>query len=259
MKNKRQLSMVLWFVLLLAAVPLLHLAMRVKAADPLPLDWVLPDAFEAWQGERLYYSTDPEVTRAFRESDILEPGICPLSGATLDDVSVAERRLLPADVKIERRLYQHPDGMFRHVIMLVTGASREGIHRPEWCLVAQGVRIGTLHYVEAADAAGNPMTVAVYPMFARQAPEGAPPNQFFAYWFEGPAARTAYNWARILRMGWDRLWSGKVQRWAYFSIQMNVPRGVNDTDAHIAEAVTWFLRGRAAARARGGAREIERP
>jgi len=228
-------------------VPLLHFAMRVKPAVPLPADWQLPETIGDWQGERLYYSKDPEVTQAFREADIIEAGICPVSGAALDTVSTAERRLLPGDVEIERRLYLDGDGeRFRHVIMLVTGASREGIHRPEWCLAAQGVRIGTLRYVVTKDANGERFDVAVYPMYPRQAPETARPNQFFAYWFEGPDAHTPYNLVRILRMGWDRLWHGKVQRWAYFSIQLNLPRGTADADAYIADTVEWLLKGRAA-------------
>jgi len=161
-------------------------------------------------------------------------------------VSAAEQRLLPADVMIDRLEYRQEDSeVFRHVIMLVTGASREGIHRPEWCLTAQGVRIGSLRYLAATDAGGRPFEVAVYPIFPRHSPDGARPNQFFVYWFEGPDAQTPYNWNRILRMGWDRLWQGKVQRWAYFSIQLNLPAGMADADAYIADTVAWFLKGRA--------------
>jgi hypothetical protein len=244
--SKARLPIILWFVLLAAAVPLLHLATNVKPADPLPPDWQLPETIGDWQGERLYYSTDPEVKRAFREADIIQPGVCPVSGTPLDTVSVAERRLLPADVEIDRRLYHEEGGdVYRHVIMLVTGASREGIHRPEWCLAAQGVRIGTLRYVAATDTQGERFDVAVYPTFPRQAPETARPEQFFVYWFEGPDAHTPYNWVRILRMGWDRLWYGKVQRWAYFSIQLNLPPGTTDADAYIAKTVAWLLKGRA--------------
>lgn len=247
--SKARLPMILWFVLLAVAVPLLHRAARVKPADPLPADWRLPETIGEWQGERLYYSTDPEVTQAFREADIIQPGICPVSGAALNTVSTAERRLLPADVEIERLLYRDDSGdIFRHVIMLVTGASREGIHRPEWCLAAQGVRIGTLRYVAANDAAGERFDVAVYPVYPRQAPESARPNQFFVYWFEGPDAHTPYNLVRILRMGWDRLRYGKVQRWAYFSVQINLPRGTTDPDAYIAETVEWLMKGRSEAK-----------
>lgn len=242
--SKASIPMILWFVLLVVAVPLLHLATNVKPADPLPAAWHLPETIGDWRGTRLYYSTDPEVTQAFREADIIAPGVCPVSGAPLATVSAAERRLLPADVEIDRREYRAGD-LYRHVIMLVTGASREGIHRPEWCLAAQGVRIGTLRYLAATDAQGRRFDVAVYPMFLRQAPEAAQPNQFFVYWFEGPDAHTPYNWVRILRMGWDRLRQGKVQRWAYFSIQMNLPPGTADADTHIAGAVEWFLKGRA--------------
>lgn len=248
MCRKSNIFRISWFAILFLALPILHVAMRVKPADPLPNDWILPETYDGWVGERLYYSTDPEVTRAFRESDLIEAGVCPQSGAPLDDVSVAERRLLPADVEIERRLYHRSNGDYRHVIMLVTGASREGIHRPEWCLSAQGVRIGSLRFVDVDIPGGKRITVATYPMYGKHASDAtqAQANQFFVYWFEGQHGHlTAYNWKRILKMGWDRLWNGKVQRWAYFSIQMNRPRGVMNADAAIADAVNWFLRGRA--------------
>jgi len=246
--SKARRPMTLWFVLLVASVPLLHRAGHVEPADPLPAHWRLPDAIGDWHGERLYYSTDPAVTRAFRTKDIVQPGICPVSGAPLATISAAERRLLPADVEIERREYRQDDGMaYRHVIMLVNGASREGIHRPDWCLTAQGVRIGSLRYLTATDPQGHRFKVALYPMFPLQAPDSSRPNQFFIYWFEGPDAQTPYNWSRILRMGWDRLRQGKVQRWAYFSMQINLPPGTSDADAYIAESVGWFLKGRATA------------
>lgn len=241
---KKHIPMILWFVLLVAAVPLLHIAMRVKPADPLPTDWKLPEQIGEWQGEQLYYSTDPDVTRAFRERDIIDPGVCPVSGAQLDTISLAERRLLPDDVEIDRRLYVNPEGRQRLVIRLVNGESREGIHRPEWCLMAQGVRIGDLAFLDAKDAAGNAFKVAVYPIFPRGAPAGARPSRFFVYWFEGPKAQTPYNSVRILRMGLDRLLYGKVQRWAYFSIQADLPPSARNPDAYIAETVQWLLVGR---------------
>lgn len=241
---KHRLPITVWILLLAAAVPLLHTAGRIKPAGPLPERWRLPDSIGGWQGERLYYSTDPEVTRAFREEDILQPGVCPVSGAPLDTVSVAERRLLPSDVEIDRRLYRGPGGVFRHAILLITGESREGIHRPEWCLTAQGVRIGDRFHLTAEDEDGKPFGVAVYPVLPRNAPAGYRTDRFFVYWFEGPDAKTAYNLVRILRMGWDRIRRGQVQRWAYYSIQMNIPPGSEDASAAILEAVEWLVRNR---------------
>ncbi len=247
--RKIRWPIVLWFVLLVVFTPLLHIASRVAPAAPLPADWDLPEAHDGWQGETLYYSTSPEVTRAFRESDIVTPGVCPVSGAPLDSVSAAERRLLPADVDIARRLYLDSRGSQRLVIRVVTGESREGIHRPEWCLTAQGVRIGSLQFVDARDAQGQPFNVAVYPMFPRNAPDTAKAGRFFVYWFEGPNAHTPHNLVRILRMGWDRLRTGRAQRWAYFSIQMDATPGTADPEREIANAVAWLLKGRAAGRA----------
>jgi len=246
--RKIRWPIVSWFALLVVAIPLLRFASRVAPPAPLPDEWDLPEAYEGWQGETIYYSTDPEVTRAFREADIVTPGVCPVSGAPLDTVSAAERRLLPADVDIARRLYHDSNGRQRVVIRVVTGESREGIHRPEWCLTAQGVRIGELEYVDARDAHGKPFKVAVYPMFPRNAPDSARAARFFVYWFEGPNAHTPHNLVRILKMGWERLRTGRAQRWAYFSIQIDVPPGRAAPEREIASAVEWLLMGRAAGR-----------
>jgi hypothetical protein len=231
----------LWFLVLLLALPFLHYAARVRDAEPLPSTWQLPSSLGDWQGENLYYSQDPEVLRVFRDADIVEAGVCPVSGAGLASVSPRERALLPRDVEIDRRLYHGPYGLQRHVIMLVTGESREGIHRPDWCLVAQSVPIGTLSFFKVPLQDGTSFDVGVYPILERGAPPDSRPIQYFVYWFEGGGKRTPYHWSRILRAGWDRLRSGRAQRWAYFSIQMSVPPGPVETQAFVADAVQWFV------------------
>jgi hypothetical protein len=85
-------------------------------------------------------------------------------------------------------------------------------------------------------------------MYARNAPETAKSTRFFVYWFEGPDAHTPHNLVRILQMGWDRLRTGRAQRWAYFSIQMDVPPGTAHPEREIADAVAWLLKGRTAGR-----------
>ncbi len=239
---KKRLVLTFWFVLLVLALPLLHFAGRVREAGPLPERWLLPETIGVWEGDTIYYSLDAEVTRAFRSDDLLEPGICPVSGAGLDTVSPRERAFLPRDVDIDRRLYQGPSGLHRQVILLITGESREGIHRPDWCLVAQNVPIGPLFFLRVPDGEGA-FDVGVYPIYAYGSTDRNRPVQYFVYWFEGGGARTPYHWSRILRAGLGRLWTGRAQRWAYFSIQMNVPRGMSDPHAFITEAVQWLLDG----------------
>jgi len=237
----RNRNVILCLVVLVLAMPLLHFATRVREAEPVPKAWSLPGSIGTWQGESLYYSLDPAVPQVFRDEDLLVPGVCPVSGGGLATVSPRERAMLPRDVEIDRRLYHGPGGLQRHMIILITGASREGIHRPDWCLVAQNVPIGNLFFVSVSPAVGEPFDVGVYPILARGAPPESRPVQYFVYWFEGGGVRTPYHWSRILRAGWDRLWSGQAQRWAYFSIQMTVPPGLQEPAPHIREAVKWFV------------------
>ena len=242
MKRKR-FVVIAWFVVLVLALPLLHVASRVRASAPLPEGWSLPASIGSWTGEDLFYSLDPDVTGAFRPEDLLVPGICPVSGAGLDTVSPRERALLPRDVQIDRRLYLGPAGQRRQVILLITGESREGIHRPDWCLVAQNVPIGPLFFLRVPDPDGGRFDVGVYPVYAQGRTDRNRPAQYFVYWFEGGGIRTPYHWSRVLRAGWDRLRTGRAQRWAYVSIQMNVPPSTEDPHHFVTEAVQWLLEG----------------
>ena len=233
---------ILSVLLLVLAVPVFHLSSRVDDTGDIPEAWHLPESVGEWEGKNIFFSEDPSVQQIFRDDDILEPGVCPVSGEGLASVSPRERALLPRDVEIDRRLYQGPEGLQRHVIMLITGASREGIHRPDWCLVAQNVPIGDVFYLPVETEAGERFDVGVYPILARGAPEDSEPVQYFVYWFEGSDdVRTPYHWSRILRAGWDRLWSGEAQRWAYFSIQMTLPHGLTEPDDFVRDAVKWFV------------------
>ncbi len=237
----KKLHLILFFLIVMVAVPVLHIASRVREAEPVPEAWSLPSSIGEWEGINLFYSLDPSVNQVFRDGDIIEPGVCPVSGGELDTVSPSERALLPRDVEIDRRLYRGPEGLQRHVIVLITGESREGIHRPDWCLVAQNVPIGNLSFLSVETANGETFDVGVYPILGRGASEESRPIQYFVYWFEGHNVRTAYNWSRILRAGWDRLRTGRAQRWAYFSIQMTLPSGLTDPDDFIRDAVQWFV------------------
>ncbi len=233
---------ILGILVLLSAIPVFHISSRVKPAGSIPAVWSLPESIGEWEGENLFYSLDPSVNRVFRDADIIEPGVCPVTGGELDTVSPAERALLPRDVVIDRRLYRGPEGLQRHVIILITGESREGIHRPDWCLVAQNVPIGDLSFLSVETADGERFDVGVYPIYPRGAGEHTRPIQYFVYWFEGvDNVRTPYHWSRILRAGWDRLWTGEAQRWAYFSIQMTLPPGLTEPDDFLRDAVKWFV------------------
>ena len=241
--QRKKVFVLLWALLLLGAIPLWRLAIEIKPAETVPGHWRLPDSIGSWQGQTLYYSSDPDVRRPFTEEELAEAGLCPVSGAETATISPAERRLLPDDVEIERKRYRNETGDERTVILLVSGESREGIHRPEWCLAAQGLRAGDRRILQVADRNGQTFRVAVHPMMPQHVPDGYVSEQYFIYWFEGKNRRTPYSGERILRMGWERLRDGRVPRWAYVSLQLQAPAGVSDIDQHLAEAAGWLADG----------------
>lgn len=239
--NKNYIIFIAATLLLICFVPFLRYAGKIKPPLPLPEKWNLPAQIGEWKGKEVYYSTDPAVTRMFTEDDIITPGICPVSGAELDKKAHTERTSLPADTEIRRRIYFSPDGLQRLVILLINGASREGIHRPEWCLAGQGFRVGQRHLIRVSPQNKEAFSAGVYPLIPENAPDGYNPRRYFVYWFEDRNRRTPYNGLRIILMGIDRLRTGRVQRWAYYSMQLHVPPGTADVDAYLADAVTWLI------------------
>ena len=88
-----------------------------------------------------------------------KPGIiaAPIPGSTMMKIDLPERVLdftstnvpesevelgyFPKDTSYARRLYQAPDGFGVSAVVILMGADRTSIHRPEYCLLGQGWNI----------------------------------------------------------------------------------------------------------------------
>ena len=88
-----------------------------------------------------------------------KPGIIatPIPGSTMMKIDFPERVLdftstnvpesqielgyFPKDTSYVRRIYQAPDGFGVSAIIILMGADRTSIHRPEYCLLGQGWNI----------------------------------------------------------------------------------------------------------------------
>lgn len=116
----------------------------------------------------------------------------------------AELNVLPADTRIEKRLYTDEYGRWFQVSLIVGGHSKGSIHRPELCLPAQGFQMKEPKNIEAGGA--NWHTIKL--------DRGVYGSLGFAYTFFNQAGfHTSSHTRRILQDVWDRSILSRIDRW----------------------------------------------
>ncbi len=126
--------------------------------------------------------------------------------------SEAELTTLPADTHIEKRLYTASDGHFFAVSLVIGGASKNSIHRPELCLPSQGFAMSS---PETRLVGATPWRFLV--LSARTS------THRFAYTFFNQAGfSTASHVSRIFRDILDRSLFCRIDRWAMVSVHTSV-------------------------------------
>lgn len=145
-----------------------------------------------------------------------------------ESVSDAELQILPKDTSYARKTYGPPgaDAPDRILCSIVlSGAERRSIHRPERCLPAQGWRIDSSRTETIPLASGRELKVTALLLEKHVQRRDAPPftlRQYFLYWFVGKGVSTPYQTTRILMTYWDMLIHRVNQRWAYVIISKDI-------------------------------------
>lgn len=118
--------------------------------------------------------------------------------------SEAELNVLPSDTRIEKRLYSDEYGRWFQVSLIVGGASKGSIHRPELCLPAQGFQMVEPKNIEAGGALWHTIKLD----------RGIYGSLGFAYTFFNQAGfHTSSHTRRILQDVWDRSILSRIDRW----------------------------------------------
>jgi hypothetical protein len=169
-----------------------------------------------------------------------QPGIIATSipGSTMMKIDLPERVLdftstnvpeseielsyLPKDTSYARRLYQAPDGFGINTIIILMGADRTSIHRPEYCLLGQGWRVDKKTRV-VIPIDGRPhfelpvMKWVISKTFAT--PDGGQQEAsgIYVFWFVADNEQTTGNVQLQCNLVKDLLFTGVLQRWAYIS------------------------------------------
>jgi hypothetical protein len=144
------------------------------------------------------------------------------------EISEGERYVLPKDTEIIKKAYTDPLGDIVNVQIVLAGAEKRSIHRPELCLPAQGWSISGRETIPITLSDGRKITVMM-DTITRQVEVAPGVNKsltsLFCYWFIGDGTTTYSHFMRIFLTSWDRVIHGKNHRWAYAAVSAPVLQG----------------------------------
>ncbi len=129
---------------------------------------------------------------------------------------------LPKDTSFASRHYMAPDGAWAMANVILMGADRTSIHRPDYCLPGQGWQIGDKTEVKLAIGGARPYELPVMKWTVSNtypAPNGSQQtvSGIYVFWF-ATENQTTDNFPTMLQsMLLHQLTSGVLQRWAYVS------------------------------------------
>lgn len=219
-EHSRQGAALVVIVLLALAAALASRIREIGVAAPASSDvrLGLPERIGDWTGDLIYYCQKERCLRAFTGRELEDVHACPVCQGPLDQVSLGERTLLPADTLISRRLYRDPQGNVMTVTVVLSGHEQRSIHRPQQCLPAQGFAIEQSERLAVPMEGRPPLVLAL--IRARRG-SGGPyaAGMLMAYWFAGGGHETHSHFRRLAYMAWDNIVHGVRPRWAYVSLQ----------------------------------------
>lgn len=127
---------------------------------------------------------------------------------------------LPKDTTYGQRFYEGPDGFQAQMAVVLMGTDRTSLHRPQWCLPAQGWVIEQEEQKMIPVTQPYPYLLPVMMLKARQEgqlPDGRTVKRsgVYVYWFVSAEQLTAQNNEYMVSILKHLLWKGELQRWAY--------------------------------------------
>jgi hypothetical protein len=129
---------------------------------------------------------------------------------------------LPPDTTYAERIYTAPDGLQVSGTIILMGADRTSIHKPDYCLPGQGwtIKDKTVVNLPVSGAQNYQLPVARWIVGKSfQTPDGRQQavSGIYVFWFVADGEQTTDNFERMWWLGRDLLHTGVLQRWAYVS------------------------------------------
>ena len=181
----------------------------------------LPAKVGNYTGRSRLFCQNEVCMRSFLLSILEGSRICPACNGELDEITLGEKRILPADTVIEKKEYVSVAGSPVAVSIILSGKEQKSIHRPQQCLPAQG------HVIEGSQVISVPLkgrpALDVMLLDLRKAGTTLDGRRYrylssYAYWFVGTDRETPYHLQRLFWMSSDRVFRNINHRWAYIAI-----------------------------------------
>ncbi|MDR2463372.1 MAG: EpsI family protein [Verrucomicrobiales bacterium] len=172
-----------------------------------------------------YFSPNPNTAPVPGVKMALPDHVGDLTGGELQGMSEAEKRLLPPDTEMVRRIYGGARGELLACTIVLAGGAKNSIHRPEACLPAQGWVIDSEEVVPVPLDNGhslNVMKVSIHRNDSQGAGQTMTRQALYLYWFVGRGVTTPSHWTRVFLGSWDRVLRNTNHRWAYVSVFMPI-------------------------------------
>ena len=145
-----------------------------------------------------------------------------------------EQELLPADTEIVKMRYhtsQPPEKRdIAQVTLVLSGAERRSIHRPEVCLDGQGWTLLESHILPVEISPGRVLEVKdllIERVWVSNDGSRKPVRAHYVYWFVGSDVTTPSNETRVWLSSWDNIVRNVNHRWAYPSVSAWVTEGLD--------------------------------
>ena len=148
--------------------------------------------------------------------------------------SEAELHILPKDTEFAKKRYVGSAPVDVRCEIVLSGAAKSSIHRPQVCLIAQGWTIYQEQTIPITLGNGHSQEVRVLTIGRKE--EGKVFTGYLIYWYVGKDRTTADNFQRILLTSWDRVVRRVNHRWAYVTISGALPGGSDSKSAN-----KWLL------------------
>jgi len=162
-------------------------------------------------------------------------------------VSESEHVILPKDTEFAKKLYTNARGQAINCQIVLAGAEKRSIHRPEVCLPAQGwtIKSGEVIPVKLPDGRTlDVMKLLVSRPIALPNGDRRELTSIFCYWFVGKGTTTPYHMVRILKTSLDLLLHNVNHRWAYVIVSCPVLAGLSaggENEEQTLEAIKSFI------------------
>jgi len=146
------------------------------------------------------------------------------------EMSPAEKHILPEDTSLVRKSYESASGDNIICSIVLAGAEKRSIHRPEICLPSQGWTIRSSEVIPIPLRSGRVLEATNLTLSRPQRMSDGTQKEilaYYLYWFVGDGESTPYHWRRIWLTSWDRVVHHRNHRWAYVIVNAVISGSVD--------------------------------